>query len=150
MDSIGWVFAIISGPGVTLGAGSSFTLISQVSGAMPAVAFFAVIPTEMPQYFAAFAVIPTLATFIYAQIWFGPDRMRPTSLLGWIPQIVLTAVVTAVIAGLISYAVSGSFGGGRFSAIGPDVLKLMLVTAGWSILGSCARIGFHYIRFMRK
>ncbi|MEY2635508.1 MAG: hypothetical protein RIS75_1448 [Actinomycetota bacterium] len=147
---IGWVFAIISGPGIALGAGSSFTLMSQVSGAMPAVAFFAVIPTQLPQYSAVIAVIPMLATFIYAQVWFGPDRVRSESLVGWLPQVILTALLTAVLAGLIGYAVSGSFGGGRFAAIGPDLLMLMLVTAGWSVLGSSARIGFYLLRHMRK
>jgi len=147
---IGWVFAIITGPGIVLGAGSSFTLLSQVSGAMPAVAFFAVIPTELPTYLATVGALPVLATFIVSQRWFRSDRIQPKKLLGWIPQIVLTAFASAVIAGLIGFAVSGGFGGGRFAAIGPNIALLILFTAGWSALGSSLRIGFHKFHVRRR
>ena len=99
---------------------------------------------------AVIGALPALATFVATQRWLRSDRVQPKKLLGWIPQIVLTAFASAVIAGLIGFAVSGGFGGGRFAAIGPNIALLILFTAGWSALGSSLRITFHRLFISRK
>ncbi|MEY3277811.1 MAG: hypothetical protein RLZZ426_297 [Actinomycetota bacterium] len=144
----GWIFSILVGPGVVLGAGSSFTLITQVSGAMPAVPFFALIPLNFPPYAIALGSIPLLAAVFTSRRWSFAQRVKPARVAGWLPRVLIAALVSALFAGLLAASMSGSFGGGRFSSLGASIPMVMAAVAGWVLLGTLIRIAGGYLRSM--
>ncbi|KHL01065.1 cell division protein PerM [Sinomonas humi] len=133
--SLGWS----SGAGVILGAGSKASALSTAVGPLPPIPVLAALPTSSASVAAAAVVLPVLAG-VLGGWWFqraGEDHFDE-----WIsikvPARWFSASVSALVLGALVGAVAGAFaavaaflsggsaGIGRYSAVGPNPLSMLV------------------------
>lgn len=130
-----WGASFLTGPGFTVGAGTSVSLSNVTLGALPPIPLFAVIPTHVPAH--AQWVLILIAVIAIAAVW--------TTTLN--PRLVaVTLGVSLVGSALVGIAVAGGIGPGRLALIGPIWWQFALTLTGWLGLGFLSRWGFLAIR----
>lgn len=128
--------AVLLGPGVAIGAGTSVTLSNVTVGPMPAVPWFAAVPSpgSQPAALSVLAAIPLLCGVVA-----GARAVRRYPVFGY-DRAALRGVLAGaggglLIAGLVA-ASGGAIGPGRMAEVGPDAWACLAVAvAGFGVGG---------------
>jgi len=139
--------SVLLGPGFVLGTGTQVTLTSVELGAVPAVPWFAAVPSpgQHPLWAMGLAAVPLLSGVVAGFLAAGAGPVtgyRQAGLRGG-----LAGVVTAItVVGLLG-ASGGSIGPGRMADVGPVMLGCLLVAV--PVLGVGGLLGGAAARFAK-
>jgi hypothetical protein len=119
--------AVLLGPGISIGTGTSVTLSEVSVGPMPAIPWFAAVPTSgsQPAALSALAAVPLVCGVVAGAMAvrrcpvYGYDRCALCGVLAGLGGGLLVAGLVAVSAGAI--------GPGRMADVGPDRLACLAV-----------------------
>jgi hypothetical protein len=121
----------ISGTGFAIGTGSYVSPLASQLGPMPALPFFAALPTGGFERGILFALVPVITAFVATiLVRKFTDQLRweyATRFTAAFALSMVSAVFAALIAFTLGLIASGSIGPGRFSFIGVDPLIFALV-----------------------
>jgi Family of unknown function (DUF6350) len=138
--------AVLLGPGVSIGAGTSVTLSEVSVGPMPAVPWFAAVPSSgsQPAALSALAAVPLLCGMVA-----GVRAVRRYPVLGY-DRAALRGVLSGVGCGLVLAALvalsGGAIGPGRMTEVGPDVWPCAAVAvAALGVGGLVGGLGVHVV-----
>lgn len=147
---IGWIAAVLYGPGLVIGEGSPYNFAEQQLGPFPVLPFLATIPASLPAWSIVFVSI-SLATAVLGSLKWIRQLQRATvqPRLGYFLMVLLSASVSSFFLVLIMSAlVSGALGAGRYLVVGPVGFGVALAAAGWTLIGVSTSLGIH--RFVRN
>jgi hypothetical protein len=131
--------AVLLGPGLSIGTGTSVTLSEVSVGPMPAVPWFAAVPDPgtQPAALSALAAIPLVCGVVA-----GTMAVRRYPVYGY-DRAALRGALAGVCSGLLVAALvaisGGAIGPGRMADVGPDVLGCLAV--GVAALGIGGLLG---------
>jgi Family of unknown function (DUF6350) len=119
--------AVLLGPGISIGTGTSVTLSEVTVGPLPAVPWFAAVPSSgsQPAALSALAALPLICGVVAGVVAvrrypvYGYDRAALRGILAGI-------VGGLVVAGLVAVS-GGAIGPGRMADVGPDGLACLAV-----------------------
>jgi len=140
-NGVAWASAYLLGPGFSLGAGTTVSVMELSVGAVPAVPLFAALPDgPLSRAGALVAATPVVAGIVcgllLARRLCRPARaLRPAS---W-PQLLGSALLAGPIAacwlGLFALLSGGSLGAGRLADLGPIAWRVAAVAGGGMTVG---------------
>lgn len=131
-----WALSWLAGPGLSVGAGSTFTPDHVVAGAVPTLPLLGLLPTgpvggEGSSAGLYLPMVLTAAALVI--VWVHRRRLRALPLAQAVIAAVAAALLVALGAGACCLAASGSIGPGRLTEVGPNTLMtvvLLLVELG--------------------
>ena len=138
-----WAMALVVGPGFQLGSIGGLSAFGGEVGTLPALPVLAAIPTTVPGWAPMLLVVPVALGVLAGRIRWGRDL--PTLAGALASGAGIGAVVGGLVAGLVLLA-SGSLGGGRLAAVGPEALPASASAAALVVLGFLSEAGFQSLR----
>ena len=134
-----WGLSVIVGPGFELGSGNALNAFGGEVEILPALPVLAAVPAGVPAWAPALLCVPVVLGVLAARIRWGRDLPTLTGTMA--SGAGLAGVVALLVAGLCLLA-SGSLGGGRLAAVGPQPLPVAAAAAGLVLLGFLAEAAF--------
>lgn len=128
---VGWVAAVLLGPGFSLGAGTGVSAFGVQIGALPPIPLLALVPEHAWPGAWLVLGLPLLAA-VWATRGLGGESPVAVGLL--------SVTLAAVLGGVLALATAGGIGPGRLSQVG---------TVGWQVGAACACWLFAGIVFRR-
>lgn len=116
-----WAGAVMAGPGIAVGSGTSVTLVTSTLGPLPAVPVLAALPApgRLPLVALALLAVPVLAGVVAGALIV---RRPPEPALLRLRHVGGTALVCAGAATVLAWLSGGPAGPGRLGEVGPDPL----------------------------
>lgn len=135
-----WAAAWLLGPGFAIGTGTSVSTGGALLGPVPGVPLLGALPTEPQSFGALWLVVPVLLGFVGAWLVGAAARaggrfddfgVRRPDAAWWRPLVTGagSAVVAALVLGLLAWWSGGAAGPGRLAEIGPNPLAVAGVAA---------------------
>ncbi len=121
-----WALAVLLGPGIAVGAGTTVSLGAVVLGPLPPVPLLALLPATVPAVARWLLVLPAIIAFVMALRLRGDRSLAPRA---------LTVLLATVAGGLLALAADGGVGPGRLVDTGPVWWRAALAFGGW-VLGA--------------
>lgn len=121
---IGWVAAVLLGPGFSLGSGTAVTLAGVHLGALPPIPLLALVPEALPAH--AWVLFSVPAVIAVWAAW--PAPLAPRS-------VVLAVLMGSVASALLALSLAGGMGPGRLLMVGVEWWHIALACGAWLLLG---------------
>ena len=134
-----WGLSVIVGPGFELGSGNALNAFGGEVEILPALPVLAAVPAGVPAWAPVLLCVPVALGVLAARIRWGRDLPTLTGTIA--SGAGLAGGVALLVAGLCLLA-SGSLGGGRLAAVGPQPLAVAGAAAGLVLLGFLAEAAF--------
>ena len=134
-----WGLSVIVGPGFELGSGNGLSAFGGEVEILPALPVLAAVPAGVPAWAPVLLCVPVALGVLAARIRWGRDLPTLTGTIA--SGAGLAGGVALLVAGLCLLA-SGSLGGGRLAAVGPQPLAVAGAAAGLVLLGFLAEAAF--------
>lgn len=144
-----WATAVLLGPGIAVGTGTSVTLTHAALGPVPALPVLAALPSpgDLPDWAVVLGVVPLVAGGVGGYL--AARAAATTGLLDALGLGAGTGAVTGVACGLVLAASAGSIGPGRMSEVGPDALLSLGVAVLTLGMGGAAGAALGHYRVAR-
>lgn len=144
-----WLAAWMLGPGFALGTGTTLAPGGTLLGPVPGIPLLGALPGAAPLFGVLWLLVPVLAAFVGAWLVQGEGRggwpgagpaARDRAVPWWYPIAVGagSALVAALVLGLLAWWSGGAVGPGRLAEVGPDVWPVAGIAAATVGIGSVA------------
>ncbi len=131
-----WAGAWVAGPGFTVGLGTSVSPGLTVLGPLPALPALGVLPEPgTPGPGVGVVVLLVVGAGVVGGVRAVRGRQE-ASLVETLVDLVATAALTGLVAGLLAWCASGSVGPGRMVSVGPVAWQVGLAVAGEVLAGA--------------
>ncbi|WP_210479673.1 DUF6350 family protein [Naasia sp. SYSU D00948] len=131
-DLVIWAAAWLTGPGFSLGAGSSVSPLGTALGPVPGLPVLGALPAGDLAFGFLGLAVPLAVAFLCGAL-LRPRLDRTLLLPPAVPELLAAAgaagVAGGVVLGLLCWAASGAAGPGRLASVGPDPLLVGVVVA---------------------
>ncbi len=145
-----WAVSFLAGPGFQVVDGASTTLTGSQSGLMPIVPVFAALPSpgDFPLVVLALVLVPVLVGGLIGRRALG-SVARLASLRAKAAVALTSALLTAVLIGLLDAFGGGRLGTYKLSAVGAPALPLVVALAVELAVGALAVVAWDAWRLRR-
>ena len=145
-----WAVSFLAGPGFQVVDGASTTLTGSQSGLMPIVPVFAALPSpgDFPLVVLALVLVPVLVGGLIGRRALG-SVARLASLRAKAAVALTSALLTAVLVGLLDAFGGGRLGTYKLSAVGAPALPLVVALAVELAVGALAVVAWDAWRLRR-
>lgn len=134
---IGWVAALLLGPGFSLGAGTAVSVAGVHLGALPPIPLLALVPESLPARAGGLLVVPAVIA-----VWATYSAVRSPA---W-RSVLVTVLAGSVVGGLLALSVAGGIGPGRLVTVGVVWWQVALSCGGWLLFGFAVHAGWTSLR----